>query len=66
MLVQVHSNNKKAIPFFFGPLHMTASSGLDNKNPTDMTHKLSWIYWKYTEKYMHDTMSYIREKDIGK
>ena len=35
-----------SIPFFFGPLHMTASSGLLSKNPTDITPRLSSTYYK--------------------
>ena len=33
-------------PFFFGPLQMTASSGLLSKKPTDITPKLSSRNWK--------------------
>lgn len=33
-----------AIPFFFGPLHITASLGLPSKNPIDINDKLSSIY----------------------
>lgn len=39
------------IPFFFGPLQMTASSGLDSKNPMDITDKLSSTYCKEHTKH---------------
>lgn len=35
----------KAVPFFFGPLQMMASSGLLSRKPTDITAKLSSTYW---------------------
>lgn len=47
MLMQkLTQKNKKMVyvPFFFGPLQMTASSGLLSKNPTDMTLKFSSTY----------------------
>lgn len=38
------------IPFFFGPLHITASLGLVSKNPIDINDKLSSIYYKKRSK----------------
>jgi hypothetical protein len=39
-------------PFFFGPLHITASDGFSSKNPTDITARLSSMYyWKENIKY---------------
>lgn len=33
-------------PFFFGPLQMTASSGLLSRKPTDITPRLSSTNWR--------------------
>lgn len=33
------------LPFFLGPLQITASLGLLSKNPTDITPRLSSTYW---------------------
>lgn len=42
--------NVDKIPFFFGPLHMTASLGL-LRNPIDINDRLSSIYWSKKKKY---------------
>jgi hypothetical protein len=34
----------EAVPFFFGPLHITASSGEERRNPIDITPKFSSTY----------------------
>jgi hypothetical protein len=34
------------VPFFLGPLQMIASSGLESRNPMDITDKLSSTYCK--------------------
>lgn len=42
-----HEGNKNlfiVLPFFLGPLQMTASLGLLSKNPTDITPRLSSTY----------------------
>jgi hypothetical protein len=36
--------NKTKVPFFFGPLQITASSGLAKRSPTDIRDKLSPTY----------------------
>jgi hypothetical protein len=49
--VQKFSNHtscrrNRNIPFFLGPLQMIASSGLESRNPMDITDKLSSTYCK--------------------
>lgn len=39
-----HHKIRCLLPFFFGPLQMTASLGLANKKPTDITPRLSSTY----------------------
>jgi hypothetical protein len=48
------------IPFFFGPLQMIASSGLDSRNPMDITHKLSSTYCKRYTPHMRPVLTKIR------
>ena len=50
------------IPFFFGPLHITASSGEESRNPTDITQRLSCTYWstKNKKKYHFTFFSHLK------
>lgn len=57
------------LPFFFGPLHITASSGEDSRKPIDITQRLSWTYCRkrkriiigYILLYMIDDYYSFRE-----
>jgi hypothetical protein len=64
--VSGHLSYKKDgnIPFFFGPLHMIASSGLDSKNPMDITDKLSSTYCKKHTPYITPVLTTIRPINI--